>query len=665
MAIPVSSKRAASAVVDASPAPPQGQHLRADIQGLRALAVLVVVAFHAGLAVPGGFVGVDVFFVISGFVITAMLQRQWQATGRIRFGAFYLRRFKRLTPALALVVGVTVVGSLLILSPLGPQQTVARTGLGAMLISANIVITHASGDYFDAPAAANPLLHTWSLSVEEQFYLAFPLILLIGWSVAARRPHLRWVTPLWVGFVALASFSLALFALGRQLDQTALSLVGFYGPLSRAWEFAVGALLVLAAPALVRLARPARAAAGLVGVLLMVASLYAISESTPFPGPWTLLPVTATLLLLVAGTGGGTAVSRALATAPMVRVGDWSYSIYLWHWPLIVFTKVLWPGNSAAVVAAAALSLLPAVASYRWVETPIRRLRVESRRAKARLVAAVLVPVLALSFGALMLSTTVLQPRLESSDNLVAYQGEIGWKDHDYRFGGFEPCTDPLLREMVEQAPNYEPRCQQSKPGADVDIALIGDSHVEHLFIGLMEALPDENIMYFTANASPSMENPQYAAAVDYVLATPSIETVLVTAYWQVRTVLPDDLLGVLTPISQSGRRLIVTDDVPDFPFEPFGCKYRASALAPTTCSVDRAAWSAAHQHVTDDLAKIKRELPAVQILKTSGYLCSRDQCSMTRGHDILYADPSHLNVLGSRYVASRLLADHPELGGG
>jgi peptidoglycan/LPS O-acetylase OafA/YrhL len=638
------------------------RRLRADIQGLRALAVIVVVAFHAGLPVPGGFVGVDVFFVISGFVITGMLQREWLATGRIHFAAFYLRRFKRLTPALALVVAVTVAAALLVLSPLGPQQTVAKTGLGAMLISANVVITQASGDYFDAPAAANPLLHTWSLSVEEQFYLAFPLILMIGWTVASRRSPLRWVTPLWVAFVALVSFALALFALDRQLGPVAHALIGFYGPLSRAWEFAAGALLVLAAPALSRLARPARAALGLAGVVLLVVSLVAISESTPFPGPWTLLPVVATLLLLVAGTGEETAVSRALATAPLVRVGDWSYSIYLWHWPLIVFARVLWPGHHPAVVAAAALSLLPAVASYRWLETPIRRLRLTGSRAGARLVAAVLVPVLALSLGSLLLSSQVLRPRLESTNDLVAYQGEIGWRDHDYRFGGFAPCTAPVLREMVDQAPNYEPRCQQSKPGADVDLALIGDSHAEHLFIGLMEALPDENIMYFTVNASPSMLNPQYAAAVDYVVATPSIKTVLVTAYWQVRGVLPGDLLGVLTPISRSGRQVLVTDDVPNFPFDPFGCKYRASPLAPTTCSVDEAAWSAAHRPVLDDLADVQRQLPAVQVLDTSGYLCADGRCAMTRGRDILYADPSHLNVLGSHYVGSRLVADHPEL---
>ena len=150
--------------------------------------MLLVVAFHAGLSVPGGFVGVDVFFVISGFVITAMIQREHSTTGRFRFGRFYLRRFKRLTPALALMVAVTMLLSFCLLSPFGAQQTAALTGLGAMVLGANFVISKRTGDYFDLPAESNPLLHTWSLSVEEQFYLMFPAFLLLGWLLT-RRGH--------------------------------------------------------------------------------------------------------------------------------------------------------------------------------------------------------------------------------------------------------------------------------------------------------------------------------------------------------------------------------------------------------------------------------------------------------------------------------------------
>ena len=159
---------------------------RRDIQGLRAIAVLLVVVFHAELPVPGGFVGVDVFFVISGFVITAMLMREWARYGRVRFGHFYFRRFLRLTPALALIVAVVALASILLQNPFGAQQTTARTGMGAMLLSANYVIGHAAGDYFADNATTNPLLHTWSLSVEEQFYLVFPALLVLAWLLVRR-----------------------------------------------------------------------------------------------------------------------------------------------------------------------------------------------------------------------------------------------------------------------------------------------------------------------------------------------------------------------------------------------------------------------------------------------------------------------------------------------
>ena len=624
--------------------------------------MLVVVAFHAGLPVPGGYVGVDVFFVVSGFVITAMLQREWQSTGRIRLAAFYLRRFRRLAPALGLVVAFTVVGATLTLSPLGPQQHTAATGLGAMFASANLVITQVSGGYFDTPAAANPLLHTWSLSVEEQFYLVFPLLLLLGAMTSRRWPLLRAATAFLVLLVALVSFGLAVHALDHPLGPVAESLIGFYGPLNRAWEFAAGALLALGSARMVGASRRASSAAGWLGAGLLVVSLLAISESTPFPGPWTLLPVAGTVLVLVGGAGEGSQVSRLLSTGPMVRVGDWSYSVYLWHWPLIVFARVMWPGNALAVVAVAVLALAPAVASYRLVETPLRRRRDLQRPAVLRLVALVVAPVLAISALVLYVSTSVWGPGLESGAKPAYYTGGVDWSDHDYRRGGYHPCTSESLRTLVERAVDYETRCQQSRPGSDVDLALIGDSHVEHLFIGLTEALPERNILYFTTDDVPSMANPQYAAAVHYVESTPTVDTVLVTSSWAARGVAEHDLARLLSALEVGGRSVLLTDDVPRFAFSPFGCKYRISWLVPVTCSEDESVFAREQEPVLRELARVVHRVPGVQLLRTAHYLCADRRCSMTRGHDILYADTSHLNVLGSRYVAGRMVSDYAVL---
>ena len=359
-------------------------HRRLDIQGLRAVAVLMVVAFHSGLPVPGGFVGVDVFFVISGFVIAGLLSREWHSTGAINFGRFYVRRFKRLTPALALMVTVTVAISAALLSPLGLQQTAAQTGVAAMLLFANVVIAQKTGGYFDADAHTNPLLHTWSLSVEEQFYLLFPALIALSWYLARRHRSVRFLPQVVVCALAVLSFAIACRGIDY-LNSTPLRLLlngkysrwveatlGFYSPVTRAWEFAIGVILAMAAGRLVTLSRTITFSLGVSGATLLAASLWLISGETPFPGVWTLVPVIGTLLLLAAGTGAGNAVTRALSVGSFTRVGDWSYSIYLWHWPLIVFAGLLWPGSRTATLLAAGLSVMPAVASYRWVELPIR-----------------------------------------------------------------------------------------------------------------------------------------------------------------------------------------------------------------------------------------------------------------------------------------------------
>jgi peptidoglycan/LPS O-acetylase OafA/YrhL len=413
------------------PTPPVGRAAgrRRDIQGLRAIAVLLVVLFHAELPVPGGFVGVDVFFVISGFVITAMLMREWAQHGRIRFAHFYFRRFLRLTPALALVVAVVALASVFLQNPFGAQQATGRTGIGAMLLSANYVIGHAAGDYFADNATTNPLLHTWSLSVEEQFYLVFPAILALAWLLVRRGR--RRAPVVIVTMIAAASFALAVaWSFGSTAAEGLTSYFGgpesfaFYSSLTRAWEFAAGALLALL---LARIPVPTVSVArllGLAGALLLLVSAFAIQDSQPFPGLVALLPVAGTVLLILAGSHHTTGVSSVLSTRPMVWLGDISYSWYLWHWPLIVFTALLFPHRPVLLVAAAAFSLVPAVASYRWLEQPLRGYRPRTRPAAGALVAATLAVPLAACLALLAGASTGwgLLPPASAAAPLVAGQ---------------------------------------------------------------------------------------------------------------------------------------------------------------------------------------------------------------------------------------------------
>jgi peptidoglycan/LPS O-acetylase OafA/YrhL len=371
---------------------PLGSPRRLDIQGLRAVAVLSVVAFHAGLNLPGGFVGVDVFFVISGFVIAGVLARELGTYGHVSFRRFYGRRFKRLTPALALTVTVTLIFSILLESPFGAQQVTAATGMGAMLSVANVVIALVSGRYFAPAAESNPLLNTWSLSVEEQFYFIFPVLFVLAW----RHHPWAWSPKAMItGMLSLAgliSFACCIVGwLGLLASPVGNAMLGFYSPVPRAWEFTAGALLF-------HLMERRRVRTGLaalcswLGLVLLAVSFSSISDATAYPGPWTLVPVAATCLLLIGGSTTTSVVSRCLSTRPMVYLGDRSYSLYLWHWPLIVFAAALFPGKLTASLVAIAVSFVVALVTYRYVEDPIRRLTLTRTWSWARLVTATVIP---------------------------------------------------------------------------------------------------------------------------------------------------------------------------------------------------------------------------------------------------------------------------------
>jgi peptidoglycan/LPS O-acetylase OafA/YrhL len=628
---------------------------RLDIQGLRALAVVAVVAYHAGLPVPGGFVGVDVFFVISGFVITSMLQREWEATGRIRFRAFYLRRFKRLTPALAVMVAATALVSALVLSPLGAQQTVAETGVGAMFLVANGVIAGNTGGYFDAPAAVNPLLHTWTLSVEEQFYLAFPAILALGWYLAPASWRRRVTPSITVGVVAAVSFGLAL------VGSNASWLFGFYSPLTRAWEFALGALLALTATRVAIRSREVALGAGLLGVGMLAASLWLITDKTPFPGVWTLLPVVATVLLIGIGAQpSANIVTRALAIRPLVKVGDWSYSVYLWHWPFIVFAVILWPETAHVRLLAAGLSFAPALASYAWVERPVRALQGLTPKRLAVLVAAVVISPMLVAGAMGSVATHYWTPRYESGDMPIANHGDIGqaaW--FAYMRAAFHPCTPSDVRQRAVKWEGVA-RCEQSKLGSDVGVAVIGDSHAEHLFLGLADALPAANVVYYIVDDALVTTDADFERIVQRVAASHSITTVVVSAFWHSRGVHGAELSTILETLTAAGKSVFVTDDVPFFSFDPFSCKYRQALFLRTGCSTDAQQFRRDYARYYPELLAAVQQVPGSHMVNTARYFCGKTTCDMARNGQLFYRDYDHLNINGSRFVAKRMLGDYP-----
>ncbi|MFM2353303.1 MAG: hypothetical protein RLZZ608_709 [Actinomycetota bacterium] len=465
--------------VSALPAPyDAGGSRRRDIQGLRAIAVLPVVAFHAGLPLSGGFAGVDVFFVISGFVITLVLQREWSATGRVSLSRFFVRRFLRLAPALAAVVLVTVLVTSVL--SLGMATTTAQTGLGALLLSANLVIATTTGGYFEAPAESNPLLNLWSLSVEEQFYLVFPLLLVLGWVIARRGARTR-RAPLVITSVVLAvSLAGAVLVSARVIVHPWLDLAfGFYGPAGRAWEFAVGAVIALILPVVARWGASVAAVAGGAGVTLIAVSAVALSEATPTPGLTTLVPVLGAALVLIAGSAAENPISRLLASRPLVAIGDVSYSWYLWHWPVIVIAGMLAPGSPLVLVIAAVVSIVPAIVSYRWLEQPLRAMHpVTPRRAVAVVGGVLVAPLLIVSLVLVAVGQGFWLPSVQQ------YRAQIiDRPGHLTQAVGCNIFAVPGTPEMQQ--------CVWNSDAPGTPIYLLGDSFADHLSEGLALAAAD------------------------------------------------------------------------------------------------------------------------------------------------------------------------------
>ncbi|MGA1813643.1 acyltransferase family protein [Frondihabitans sp. 4ASC-45] len=456
-------------------APPTKGH-RLDITGLRALAIVPVVAYHAGVTgFSGGFVGVDIFFVISGFLITGQLIRDREATGRIHFGQFWAKRLRRLVPASTLMILLTLPIVLLVLSP-EDWSKIGKQAVAALLFVSNFFFARQPDGYFAQDLnLPQPYLHTWSLGVEEQFYVVWPvLIALVVWLALKAKARPRVVLAIIFGVIAVASVTVSI-VLTKTDPQNA-----FYLLPTRAWEFAVAALLALLPRDLIRsaAARTALTAAGIVGIVAIVVLL---PSSTPWPGSAALLPVAATLAVILGGMGPAdsprTLPTRILELRPLVWIGTVSYSWYLWHWPLIVLLPKAFKSESPWVpIFAGAIALVIAAVAYFAFENPIRFAPSLTSSVKRSILAA---GVMTLVVG-LIASGTYWQGRTAS----IAAE----------RSTAQGPALPPLACDATQKSPSGISECVHGAVDSANTIVVVGDSHTRHWEAALGAAAKEADV---------------------------------------------------------------------------------------------------------------------------------------------------------------------------
>jgi peptidoglycan/LPS O-acetylase OafA/YrhL len=626
---------------------------RPDIDGLRTVAVLSVVTFHAfPQRVTGGFIGVDIFFVISGYLISTIIFGNLEQ-GRYSTLDFYSRRVRRIFPALIVVLAASFAFGWFALLAEEFQQLGKHLAAGAGFVS-NLVFWNEAG-YFDEAADTKPMLHLWSLGIEEQFYIFWPLILWFSWE---RRINLLVVT---LVFVA-ASFALNVWNVHADAVAT------FYSPLTRFWELSVGSGL-----AYVNLYRKELSerlqwggghAQSFLGLALIVAGLVATNKNSVFPGWWALLPVSGAALVIAAGAQAWP--NRVVLSSRLfVWFGLISFPLYLWHWPLLSFATIVegefppGPVRAAAVVAAIVLAWL----TYRLIEMPLRS---GGRRKELVLGLCASMAVVA-GIGLFTYADGGLKFRAAARPQ-IARQGEVGFSNfHEYPYTTMPLCTPLSIRAA---APVWEGqiRCLQSKPGEVRNVAIIGDSHAEHLFVGFAEQLPGANVVYYIQNSLPVLSNPRFDRIFATAMADPNIGTVILSAYWTLRmlevpkgSTLQAELARTTGALVSAGKRVYLSDDVASFSFSPKKCKYESNWIRTHRCSEDSAFFSKRYAEFAPLLDEAARAAGA-RILHTAGDFCADGKCAMDRGDTLLYRDDNHLNADGSRLVARLVAERYPEI---
>ncbi len=629
---------------------------RPDIDGLRAVAVVSVVIFHLGAGhLMGGFVGVDVFFVISGYLISAIIFSDIAAS-RFSVLGFYERRIRRIFPALfGMLLLFTAVASLTLL----PTELVdyAKSLFAAVLSASNFYFWRHSG-YFDMPES-NPLLHTWSLAVEEQFYILFPLCLVIIRRFFPRR--------LRAAVVALFFASLIASIAMVRLDPVS----SFYMPYTRAWELLLGTMISQGIFPRLRASIP-RNLATLAGMGLILYPVFFYSPRTPFPGIAALPPCLGSALIIGAGEYGSSLVGKVLSWRPVVFVGLISYSLYLWHWPVIVMHSMgftvtlndLLPHRLAVLIPAfrfdmwmeIVVSFLLAILSWRFVERPFRARPLRITRRPLFVLSAVVMAVL-LALSATIFFGHGFEGRFSpQAVKIASFLEKRGAGDEHGRVGS---C---FITDSSRSAVLDNDRCLQLIPGKR-NYLLIGDSHAAVLWSGLAAARPEDNLLLASVSNCKPLLHPggtgDCIKEMNYIfnsyLPSHPLQALLLEARWK-----PADMAGLTETIAWARQRQIpVTLFGPVAEYDaplPRLLAYSITWNRPGLASKHRIAYSPSMDKLMQGLDASTWHIPYISLYQAT---CNQEGCTeyADRAQEIpVMRDGDHFTDAGSALIVGRLI---------
>lgn len=632
---------------------------RPEIDGLRAIAVLSVILFHAGFGVfSGGFAGVDVFFVISGYLITSVILTELES-GRFRLGYFLERRARRILPALLLTAALCVPVAWFLLPP-RDMQNFAQSLVAVPLFASNILFWR-EGDYFEPASELKPLLHTWSLSVEEQFYLLYPVLLLLVWRLSRRSIP-----------AVLVAATLSSFMAAEIFTRTSASAAFFLLPF-RIWELATGSLVAIATAQghHNHFNRPTREFSGAAGLLLIAAAVIGYDSETPFPGAPALVPVLgAALILFFSDTR--TLIGKLLSTSALIRIGLASYSAYLIHHPLLVFARYRFGSelNAAILVVICAISLGLAIASWRYVELHFRKPGTVSRS----------------KFIALSVTSSAV---------LIGI-GLLGHKTDGYLFQRLAPdqaavvrsaAVSPMRAECHTGGSDYRPvenACHLSD--GKWKIATFGDSHTVELAYSLSQRLRAKNVglvQLSFSNCRPAASRVASSTrdhcatwseeAISRIIEDESIRIVIISyriveylraaqvrdsgattnsAVNQSETIWKS-YLGIINRLLRHGKKVIVVLQAPELREDIQSLIFKSNRGQSDIVGSERRLWEEKRRFLKERLPELPTEAIVVD---PTDVFCNEISCHAVRNGKALYFDDHHIALPGADLLADQIL---------